>query len=110
MPGSAGRSRGTDIDAGRVIADLRELQRRTGDAEGAQRVCWTETWREARAYLRELLSEIELEPEIDEAGNAWTYLPGEGEPLPVEVALATGGRGPRGDGSARGRPRLGGGE
>jgi hydantoinase/carbamoylase family amidase len=84
MPGSAGRSRGTDagpaIDAGRVIADLRELQRRTGDAEGAQRVCWTETWREARAYLRELLSEIELEPEIDEAGNAWTYLPGDGEP------------------------------
>src|SRR5215211_4407535 len=84
MPGSAGPSRGTDagpaIDAARVIADLRELQHRTGDADGAQRVCWTETWREARAYVRELLSEVELEPEIDEAGNAWAYMPGEGEP------------------------------
>jgi hydantoinase/carbamoylase family amidase len=68
------------IDAGRVIADLRELQRRTGDADGAQRLCWGEGWREAREFLRELLAEIGLEPEIDEAGNAWAYLAGESEP------------------------------
>ena len=73
------------IDAGRVIADLRELQRRTGDEHGARRLCWSETWREAREFLGELLGEIGLEPEIDEAGNAWAYLPGEGEP-----ALAVG--------------------
>jgi N-carbamoyl-L-amino-acid hydrolase len=63
-----------------VLADLRELQRRTGDERGAQRVCWTETWRDARAYLGELLDEIGLAPEIDEAGNLWSYLEGEREP------------------------------
>ena len=43
---------GPPIDAARVIADLRELDRRTGGPDGAQRVCWTETWREAREFLR----------------------------------------------------------
>jgi N-carbamoyl-L-amino-acid hydrolase len=73
------------IDAERVIADLRELQRRTGDADGAQRPCWGEGWRHAREFLGELLGEIGLEPEVDEAGNAWAYLPGEAGP-----ALAVG--------------------
>lgn len=73
------------IDAGRVIADLRELQRRTGDKDGGQRVCWGEGWRRAREFLGELLREIGLEFEIDEAGNAWAYLDGESEP-----ALAVG--------------------
>ena len=73
------------IDAQRVIADLRELQRRTSDGGGAQRLCWGEQWRQARVFLRELLSEIALEPEVDEAGNAWAYLDGEAEP-----ALAVG--------------------
>ena len=68
-----------------MIADLRELAERTGDSEGAQRLCWGEGWRTAREFLRELLAEIDLEPEIDEAGNAWAYLPGEQEP-----ALAVG--------------------
>jgi hydantoinase/carbamoylase family amidase len=68
------------IDAERVIAELRELRSRTGDGDGAQRLCWSEGWRTAREYLRELLGEIGLEPEIDEAGNAWAYLPGEAEP------------------------------
>jgi N-carbamoyl-L-amino-acid hydrolase len=73
------------IDAERVIADLRELQRRTGDKEGAQRLCWGDGWRQAREFLGELLGEIELEFEVDEAGNAWAYLEGEAEP-----ALAVG--------------------
>ena len=68
------------IDAERVIADLRELQRRTGDADGAQRLCWGEGWRTARSFLGELLDEIGLEPEVDEAGNAWAYLGGDGDP------------------------------
>jgi N-carbamoyl-L-amino-acid hydrolase len=68
------------IDAQRVIADLRELQRRTGDGDGAQRLCWSDGWRRAREFLGELLGEIGLEPEVDEAGNAWTYLPGGREP------------------------------
>jgi hydantoinase/carbamoylase family amidase len=73
------------IDAKRVIADLRELQRRTGDTEGAQRLCWGDGWRRAREFLGELLGEIGLEFEVDEAGNAWAYLEGESEP-----ALAVG--------------------
>jgi N-carbamoyl-L-amino-acid hydrolase len=68
------------IDASRVIADLRELGRRTGGPEGARRVCWGEEWRAARELLRELLGELGLEPEVDEAGNAWAYLPGDEEP------------------------------
>jgi hydantoinase/carbamoylase family amidase len=73
------------IDAERVIADLRELARRTSDDAGAQRLCWGDGWRAARGFLRELLDEIGLEPEVDEAGNAWVYLAGEREP-----ALAVG--------------------
>jgi hydantoinase/carbamoylase family amidase len=78
-------SEGPAIDSGRVIADLRELQSRTGDSNGAQRLCWGEGWRRAREFLRELLGEIGIEPDVDEAGNAWAYLAGEDEP-----ALAVG--------------------
>ncbi|CAN5629643.1 Zn-dependent hydrolase [soil metagenome] len=64
------------IDAGRVVADLRELAKRTGDESGAQRVCWTQAWRDARAFLVELLDEIGLGHEIDEAGNLWARVEG----------------------------------
>ena len=37
-----------EVDAPRAIAGLRELARRTGTADGAQRVAWTETWAAAR--------------------------------------------------------------
>jgi N-carbamoyl-L-amino-acid hydrolase len=68
------------VDAGRVVADLRELDDRTGGVAGAQRVCWTETWREARSFLVQRLSEVGLKPERDPAGNLWTFLEGEREP------------------------------
>ena len=69
-----------EIDADRVIADLRELQRRTSSDRGAQRVAWTETWHEARAFLGELLEEIGATSDTDEAGNIWARLDGdEGE-------------------------------
>ena len=73
-------SDGPPIDAGRVIADLRELERRTGNAGGAQRLCWDEGWHEARAFLEELLGEIGVEPERDAAGNLWAALEGAREP------------------------------
>ena len=73
-------SNGPTIDAERVIADLRELHARTGGADGAQRVCWTATWREAQAMLGELLAEIGVEPERDAAGNVWAFIEGEREP------------------------------
>ncbi len=71
------------IDPRRVIADLRELDRRTGGPSGAQRLCWGEGWREARALLAELLGEIGLEPELDAAGNLWASIRGEREPALV---------------------------
>ncbi len=75
------------IDAARVIADLRELARRTSDEHGAQRVCWGEQWRVARALLAELLDELGIEGELDEAGNLWARLEGAD---PAAPALALG--------------------
>ncbi len=72
---------GPPIDADRVIADLRELAHRTSDDVGAQRLCWGDGWRTARDFLRELLGEIGLATDVDEAGNAWAYLSGAREPL-----------------------------
>jgi N-carbamoyl-L-amino-acid hydrolase len=66
-----------------VLADLRELERRTAGPEGARRLCWGHGWREARALLGELVAEIGLELELDQAGNAWAYLEGESEPALV---------------------------
>jgi N-carbamoyl-L-amino-acid hydrolase len=63
----------------RVIEDLRELQRLTGSEQGARRVAWTETWQRARNFYRERLSQLGLRPELDEAANLWTYLPGRSE-------------------------------
>jgi hydantoinase/carbamoylase family amidase len=68
------------VDPARVISDLRELARRTGGPDGARRVCWGPEWRAAREFVTELLAEIGLEPERDQAGNLWAYLDGEGEP------------------------------
>jgi hydantoinase/carbamoylase family amidase len=73
------------IDAQRVVADLRELHARTGGPDGAQRLCWTETWREAQGFLAERLAEIGVEPERDAAGNVWAFVEGERDP-----ALAVG--------------------
>ena len=73
------------IDADRVIADLRELARRTSDDGGSQRVAWTQTWHEARAFLRELLDEIGAVSETDEAGNLWARLDGDGSGESVAV-------------------------
>ena len=73
-------SDGPAIDAGRVIADLRELDRRTGGPRGAQRLCWGEGWRAARELLAELLTEIGVETARDPAGNLWASLEGEDGP------------------------------
>ena len=65
-----------------MIADLRELDRRTGGEGGARREAFTEVWREARAWFAELAAELGLEPRRDAAGNVRFTLAGEVEPRP----------------------------
>ena len=65
------------LDPKRTVAELRELQELTGDADGAQRVAWTDTWVEAQEWLAGKLDEIETE--FDEARNQWWTLPGASE-------------------------------
>jgi len=63
----------------RAIAELKELRALTGNADGSQRVCWTDTWAAGRAWLREKLAQLPIEVEIDEAGNLWATLRGASE-------------------------------
>ncbi len=60
----------------RTIDELKELRTLTGDDNGAQRVAFTDTWLAARAWMREKLSALPVELEIDEAGNQWATLRG----------------------------------
>jgi hydantoinase/carbamoylase family amidase len=60
----------------RTVAELRELQELTGDENGAQRVAWTETWEQARQWLREKVVSVGADEEVDQAGNQWFTLPG----------------------------------
>ena len=64
------------MEPARAIANLRELDRRTGGPGGARRVCWTDEWVAAREFLRELLAELPVEVSVDAAGNLWAELPG----------------------------------
>ena len=64
------------MNAKRVIADLRELQARTGTADGAQRLAWGPVWRDAREWFRGKIAELGLRIETDSAGNNWVTLAG----------------------------------
>ena len=67
------------LDPSRVVSRLEELRSLTGNADGAQRVAWTETWAKGRAWLAESLSDLPLEVERDAAGNDWYTLRGDSE-------------------------------
>ena len=60
----------------RTVDELRELQELTGDDNGAQRVAWTETWEQAREWLRGKLEGTGAEETVDAAGNQWFTLRG----------------------------------
>jgi len=64
------------LDPKRTVAELKELRELTGDENGAQRVAWTETWEQARAWLRGLVGETGAQESIDAAGNQWFTLSG----------------------------------
>ena len=63
----------------RTVAELKELRTLTGNEHGAQRVAFTPKWLEARAWLRNKLSELPVEVRTDAAGNLWATLPGASE-------------------------------
>jgi N-carbamoyl-L-amino-acid hydrolase len=63
----------------RTVAELKELRTLTGNEHGAQRVAFTPKWQEARAWLRNKLSELPVEVHTDAAGNLWATLRGAAE-------------------------------
>jgi N-carbamoyl-L-amino-acid hydrolase len=65
------------LDPKRTVAELRELQKLTGDENGAQRVAWTDTWVKAQDWMAAKLDGIETE--FDEARNQWWTVPGDSE-------------------------------
>lgn len=67
---------GAALQPQRTIDELKELRALTGDAEGAQRVAFTDTWVTARSWMREKLAQLPVEVEIDAAGNQWATLRG----------------------------------
>src|ERR671934_2449019 len=67
------------LDPGRTVADLKELRELTGNENGAQRVAWTDTWQQAREWLRGKLDGTGAEESIDAAGNQWFTLRGSSE-------------------------------
>jgi allantoate deiminase len=67
-----------EVDAGRAVANLRELARLTGNDDGAQRVAWTDTWKTANDWFRDEVAGIG-DVEADAAGNLWVTAPGDSE-------------------------------
>ena len=65
------------LDPKRTVAELRELQELTGNADGAQRVAWTDTWVAAQEWMASKLDGVEME--FDEARNQWWRLPGDSQ-------------------------------
>jgi len=60
----------------RTVAELKELRELTGDANGAQRVAWTDTWMKARGWFQSKIARLPVEHHYDAAGNNWVTLPG----------------------------------
>jgi beta-ureidopropionase / N-carbamoyl-L-amino-acid hydrolase len=67
------------LDPKRTIADLKELRELTSDANGAQRVAWTDTWLKAREWFQSKIAGLPVQHHYDAAGNSWTTLPGSTE-------------------------------
>jgi hydantoinase/carbamoylase family amidase len=69
----------SNLQPKRTVAELKELRALTGDENGAQRVAFTETWAQARAWMRTKLAELPVEIHTDAAGNTWATLRGTSE-------------------------------
>jgi beta-ureidopropionase / N-carbamoyl-L-amino-acid hydrolase len=67
------------LDPKRTVAELKELRELTADANGAQRVAWTDTWLKAREWFAGKLKGLPVEHHYDAAGNNWVTLAGQSE-------------------------------
>src|SRR5262245_58022912 len=67
------------LNPARTVAELRELRALTGDANGAQRVAFTDTWVKGRRWLRSKLDALPVEVHEDAAGNTWATMRGASE-------------------------------
>ncbi len=67
------------LEPERAIADLKELRALTSDANGAQRIAWTDTWLKAREWFAQKLVGLPVEHHYDAACNSWVTLPGQSE-------------------------------
>ena len=67
------------LQPSRTVEELQELRELTGDENGAQRTCWTDTWAVARAWLQAKFEGVSGDVEEDEAGNLWVTLRGESD-------------------------------
>ena len=65
------------LDPKRTVAELKDLRSLTGDADGAQRVAFTDTWVAARNFFKSKLEALPVTTEQDEAGNLWVTLKGD---------------------------------
>ena len=59
-----------------TITLLKELRELTANADGAQRVAWTDTWLKARRWFESKLEGLPVEHHYDAAGNHWVTLEG----------------------------------
>ena len=66
-----------DLNPKRVVDNLKELHQLTGNAFGAQRVAFTDTWRKALHFFHQKLDEIHIPYRQDRAGNIWATLEGD---------------------------------
>jgi N-carbamoyl-L-amino-acid hydrolase len=59
-----------------TVALLKELRELTANADGAQRVAWSDTWLQARRWFESKLEGLPVEHHFDAAGNHWVTLTG----------------------------------
>src|ERR1700757_4521451 len=67
------------LDPKRTVAELKELRSFTSDANGAQRVAWTDTWLKSRAWYAGKLAGLPVEHHLGAAGHRWVTLRGESD-------------------------------
>ena len=72
-----------------TIALLKELRELTANADGAQRVAWTDTWLKARRWFESKLEGLPLEHHYDAAGNHWVTLEGRSKKCLISAAIWT---------------------